>query len=74
MFYVSGLKNNLLSLGQLQEKGLAILIQHGKCKIYHPERGLIVETAVSSNKMFILHAQKLLKEEICFSSLTEDQA
>lgn len=34
-FYVPELKNNLLSLGQLQEKGLAILIQHGKCTIYH---------------------------------------
>ncbi|TXG53855.1 hypothetical protein EZV62_019111 [Acer yangbiense] len=43
VFYVPDLKNNLLSIGQLQEKGLAILIQHGKCKIYHPERGLIME-------------------------------
>ena len=61
-------------MGQLQEKGLAILIQHGKCNIYHPERGLIMETTMSSNRMFILPAQKLLKEEICFSSLREDQA
>ena len=61
-------------MGQLQEKGLAILIQHGKCKIYHPDRGLIMEIAMSSNRMFILPAQKLLKEEICLSSLTEDQA
>ncbi|KAM2121048.1 hypothetical protein ACFX1Q_018896 [Malus domestica] len=38
VFYVSALKNNLLSIGQLQEKGLAILIKHGRCKIYHPER------------------------------------
>ncbi|KAL6316867.1 hypothetical protein AAG906_022585 [Vitis piasezkii] len=74
VFYVPGLQNNLLSVGQLQEKGLAILIQHGKCKIYHPDRGLIMEIAMSSNRMFILPAQKLLKEEICLSSLTEDQA
>ena len=74
VFYVPGLQNNLLSVGQLQEKGLAILIQHGKCKIYHPNRGLIMEIAMSSNRMFILPTQKLLKEEICLSSLTEDQA
>ncbi|XP_011040071.1 PREDICTED: uncharacterized protein LOC105136430 [Populus euphratica] len=36
VFYVPDLKSNLLSIGQLQEKGLAILIQHGKCKVYHP--------------------------------------
>ncbi|RVX23984.1 Retrovirus-related Pol polyprotein from transposon TNT 1-94 [Vitis vinifera] len=70
----SSMANNLLSVGQLQEKGLAILIQHGKCKIYHPDRGLIMEIAMSSNRMFILPAQKLLKEEICLSSFTEDQA
>lgn len=35
VFYVPKLKNSLLSIGQLQERGLAILIQHGRCKIYH---------------------------------------
>lgn len=39
VFYVPELKNNLLSIGQLQEKGLTILFQHGKCKIFHPEKG-----------------------------------
>jgi len=28
VFYVPDLKNNLLSVGQLQEKGLVVLIQH----------------------------------------------
>ncbi|XP_031260597.1 uncharacterized protein LOC116118764 [Pistacia vera] len=58
VFYVSGLKNNLPSVGQLQEKRLTILIQLGKCKIYHPERGLIMVTTMSSNRMFILPTQK----------------
>ena len=42
VYYVPELNNNLLSLGQLQENGLAILIQGGTLKIYHPERGLII--------------------------------
>ena len=33
VFYVPELKNNLLSIGQLQEKGLVILFQHNKCII-----------------------------------------
>ncbi|XP_068304235.1 uncharacterized protein [Pyrus communis] len=41
VFYVPGLKHNLLSIGQLQEKGLAIFIKNGNCRIYHPERRLI---------------------------------
>ena len=43
VFYIPELKNNLLSIGQLQESGLAILIQSGKCRIYHSERGLIIQ-------------------------------
>ena len=57
VYYVPELKNNLLSIGQLQEKGLAILIQGGVCKIYHPYKGLIIETNMSANRMFILLAQ-----------------
>ncbi|XP_028063362.1 uncharacterized protein LOC114266634 [Camellia sinensis] len=38
VFFAPELKNNLLSIDQLQEKGLAVLMQHRKCKIYHPEK------------------------------------
>ncbi|RDY03400.1 hypothetical protein CR513_13018, partial [Mucuna pruriens] len=48
------LQKNLLSMGQLQEKGLSILIQSGKCNIYHPSKGLIAHTNMSTNRMFIL--------------------
>lgn len=57
VYYVPELKNNLLSIGQLQEKGLAILIKGGLCKIYHPNKGLIIQTNMSANRMFILLAQ-----------------
>ncbi|KAG8645967.1 hypothetical protein MANES_10G112229v8 [Manihot esculenta] len=49
VFFVPELKNNLLSIGQLQEKGLAILFQHNKCKVYHSEKGLIMDTTMCSN-------------------------
>ncbi|KAM1393925.1 hypothetical protein ACFX2F_030029 [Malus domestica] len=72
VFYVPALKNNLLSIGQLQEKGLAILIKHGRCKIYHPERGLIMETIMAANRMFIIVAQHQLSVQACFNALTDD--
>ncbi|XP_017431787.1 uncharacterized protein LOC108339156 [Vigna angularis] len=56
VYYLPELKTNLLSLGQLQEKGLAILIQNDTCKIFHPERGLILNTDTKGNKMFHLSA------------------
>jgi hypothetical protein len=74
VFYVPDLKNNLLSIGQLQEKGMAVFIQHGKCKIFHSEKGLIIETGITHNRMFTIIAHCSPKEQQCFSSLTTDQA
>jgi len=54
VYYVPELKNILLSVGQLQEKGLTILIKEGKCEVYHPERGQIMEIKMKENRMFVL--------------------
>lgn len=56
VYYLPNLRNNLLSVGQLQEKGLAFLIQDNTCKIFHKEKGLIVSTNMTVNRMFILLA------------------
>lgn len=52
VYYIPELKNNLLSIGQLQEKGLTILIQNGTCKVFHPSRGPIMHSDMSGNRMF----------------------
>ncbi|KAI5438107.1 hypothetical protein KIW84_024012 [Lathyrus oleraceus] len=39
VFYIPDLKSNLLSIGQLQERNLSILIKNGCCSIYHDVRG-----------------------------------
>ena len=72
VFYVPELKNNLLSIGQLQEKGLAILIQHNKCKIYHPDKGLIIQAEMFANRMFILLVAPQPKKPACFHTTTKD--
>lgn len=56
VFYIPDLKNNLLSLGQLQQKNLTIVFQNDTCKVYHSDRGLIIETQMSSNRMFAVPA------------------
>lgn len=77
VFFVPELKNNLLSIGQLQERGLAILIQSGKCKIYHPQRGLIIQSEMTANRMFILVAKSQsalsqLNQKNCFNTSAQD--
>ena len=57
VYYILELRNNLLSIGKLQERGLAILIKEGMCKIFHLKKGLIIQTNMSANRMFILLPQ-----------------
>ena len=68
VFYIPELRNNLLSLGQMQERGVVVLIQHEVCRLYHPKRGLIVQTTMSTNQMFMLFARIVLKTSNCFQT------
>ncbi|XP_073223554.1 uncharacterized protein [Cicer arietinum] len=54
VYYVPGLKNNLLSVGQLQERGLAVLMKSNECRIYHDTKGLVFQTNMTANQMFVL--------------------
>ena len=72
VFYVPELKNNLQSVGQLQEKGLAILIKSRTCKIYHPVRGLIIQTRMEINRMFVLISKAQVKDASCFHTPAQD--
>ena len=78
VYYVPELKNNLLSLGQLQEKKITIIIQSGVCKIYHEEKGLIAESKMSANRMFMLIDQGKdvaeSSERRCLQTTTDDIA
>lgn len=56
VYFVPDLTNKLLSVGQLQEKGVDVLISKGECKIFHPRRGLIASTRMTTNRMFIVSA------------------
>lgn len=47
VYYIPELKNNLLSIGQLQEKNLIVIFKQNMCKVYHEDRGLIVQSTMS---------------------------
>jgi transposase InsO family protein len=75
VYFVPELRNNLLSIGQLQEKKLAILIQDDACKIYHPSRGLIIHTRMTANRMFVLLANMVSKNSsTCMLATSDDLA
>ena len=73
VFYVPTLKNNLLSIGQLQEKGFVVMFQYGRSKVFHYEKGLIMDTNISTNRLFILLAISHPLASVCFNSIIEDK-
>lgn len=74
---VPEIKNSLLSIGQLQERDLSNLTEAGMCKIFHPHKGLIIQTKMTVNRMFILVDKMLLlslqsKQKVCFNATSDD--
>lgn len=47
-------------------------IQHNNCKIYHPKRGVIIQYAMSFNRMFNIAAVALPTSTTCFNTIIED--
>jgi len=68
VYNIPHLKNNLLSIGQLQEKGLTILISNGTCKVFHPWKGLIMKTNMSGNRMFYVTTSVVPKQFVCLKT------
>ena len=56
----------------MQERGVVVFIKHGVSKLYHPVRGLIVQTKMSANRMSMLHAIVAPKTTNCFQTTFED--
>lgn len=73
VYYVPELKNNLLSIGQLLEKGLTIQFEGitCKCKVYHPVKGLILECEMENNRT-LLTPKESVKKEKCYQITDDD--
>jgi len=72
VYFVPNLTNNLLSIGQLQEKRLVILIKEGTYRIYHQQRGLIINTQMTANRMFLVYAKMKPLPGNCLKMEEED--
>jgi hypothetical protein len=71
VYYLPGLGNNLLSVGQLQQKNLSIMFKNNVCKMFHDEKGLILTTEMTPNRMYIIRAHVILPK--CLQVVTAGQ-
>jgi transposase InsO family protein len=57
VYYIPDLKNNLLSIGQLQQRDLTIVFKRNWCRVYHQDRGLIMSSQMATNKLYPIIAE-----------------
>ncbi|KAL4554860.1 hypothetical protein LXL04_037467 [Taraxacum kok-saghyz] len=76
VYYIPELKNNLLSVGQFQEKGVSVIFDNGVCILRHPQKGKMVESTMRSNRMYIVHSESssAIEEERCLHVKDMDQS
>lgn len=57
VYFVPGLRNNLFSMGQLQQKGLRVIIDDDVCEIWHKQqKKMVMYSTMTKNRMFIVVA------------------
>lgn len=71
VLFVPDLKANLLSIGQLQEKGYEVTIKNGVCRILDDRLGLIAQVAMTANRMFPLYLNH--STQSCYAASSIDQ-
>jgi hypothetical protein len=71
VYYLPGLSNNLLSIGQLQQKGLTIVFKNNRCQLFHDEKGLILTTEMTANRMYIITASVIIPKCLQVSKVEE---
>ncbi|KAI5422236.1 hypothetical protein KIW84_045631 [Lathyrus oleraceus] len=76
VLFVPDLKTNLLSVGQLQEKGYEIFIKDGACQIQDAKLGLIAQVNMTANRMFPLYLHNTAHSSPTFAvkNLTPEEA
>lgn len=67
VLYVLGMKNNLLSLSQLLEKGYVMKMEDGELKMYDESKMLILKAPLSKNRIFKVGIQVMGHKCLCWN-------
>lgn len=71
VYLIPDLENNLLSLGQLQHKGLILIFRDNLCKIFHKTKGLIMTSRMETNRLYPIAATIL--SSTCLQATVEEE-
>jgi hypothetical protein len=72
VYYILALRNSIISLGQLDENGSRMEVEHGVMRIWDPSRRLLAKVRRSPNRLYILNVK--VAQPCCLAARRDDRA
>lgn len=72
VYYIPQLKSNIVSLGQLEEKGCEVSMKNGKLSVFDPEGTLLISAPRTGNRLYTVKLG--LAEPICILMKPSEEA
>jgi hypothetical protein len=72
VYYIPALRNSIISLGQLDENGSRVLIEHGILRIWDRHRRLLAKVTRGANRLYVLDVQ--VAQPLCLAARRDDKA
>jgi len=72
VYYIPALRNSIISLGQLDENGSRVEIEHGVLRIWDRHRRLLVKVNRGPNRLYVLHVQ--VAQPVCLAACRDDDS
>ncbi|CAN6310868.1 unnamed protein product [Urochloa humidicola] len=72
VYYIPKLRSNIVSIGQLDERGCRVLIDDGVLRIHDRERKLLAKVNRSKNRLYVLDVR--IARPVCLAARHNDEA
>jgi hypothetical protein len=70
VYYIPALRNSIISLGQLDENGLRVEVEHKVMRIWDPSRRLLAKVRKSPNRLYNLNVK--VAQPCCHTAHRDD--
>jgi len=72
VFYIPALRNSIMSLGQLDEGGSRVEIDHGVLRIWDRRSRLLAKVHRGPSRLYVLHLEAV--QPVCLAATKEDES
>jgi hypothetical protein len=72
VYYIPAPRNSIISLGQLDENGSRVLIEHGILRIWDCHQRLLAKVTRGTNRLYVLNVQ--VAQPLCLAARRDDEA